>query len=34
MHLLADKVAEHIQIPLIHVAVATANAIEAQELKK
>lgn len=34
MHLLADRVEQSIDIPLIHVAVATAKAIEAKGLKK
>lgn len=34
MHLLADRVAEIIDLPLIHVAVATAEAIAAKDLKK
>lgn len=34
MHLLADRVAMAIDVPLIHVAVATAEAIAAKNLKK
>ncbi|WP_114789809.1 aspartate/glutamate racemase family protein [Niabella yanshanensis] len=34
MHLLADRVAQVIDVPLIHVAVATAEAIRAKGLKK
>ncbi|WP_346236334.1 aspartate/glutamate racemase family protein [Niabella insulamsoli] len=34
MHLLAERIATHIQVPLIHVAEATAAVIKAQELKK
>src|ERR1700756_5321080 len=34
MHLVADRVQEKLQIPVIHIATATANAIKARGLKK
>jgi aspartate racemase len=34
MHLIADRVQERLQIPIIHIATATANAIKAQGITK
>ncbi len=34
MHLIADRLQERLQIPIIHIASATANAIKAKGLKK
>lgn len=34
MHLLADRVEAQLQLPVIHIATATANAIKQQQLKK
>lgn len=34
MHLIADRLQERIQIPIIHIATATAKAIKEKELKK
>ncbi|MNK10888.1 Aspartate racemase [compost metagenome] len=33
-HIVADRIAEKIQLPLIHITTATANAINEQKLKK
>lgn len=34
MHMVADQLEQNLQLPLIHIATATANAISAQGLKK
>lgn len=33
-HLIADKIQQHVQLPLIHIAVATAETVRQQGLKK
>ena len=34
MHMIADQLEQNVQLPLIHIATATANVISAQKLKK
>src|SRR6201986_4333670 len=34
MHMIADELQKQLQIPVIHIATATANAIKAQGIKK